>query len=185
MHLTNTWLGPVRQLGYVVADLDQAIRHWVTYLGVGPFFRIEDQPLTDFTFRGERSQPSCRIALAQAAHLQIELIEQRNDAPSAFKEFTDQGYEGLQHLGFWTTEFDALEAAARETGMVELQRGRSGSGGLDERFAYFTYGSMPGAVVELSEVAGRKADLFAAVEQAADGWDGSDPVRPMQGLLGR
>ena len=29
--------GPVRQFGYVVTDLDQAIAGWVT-LGVGPWF---------------------------------------------------------------------------------------------------------------------------------------------------
>jgi hypothetical protein len=175
--------GPVRQLGYVVQDIDRAIEHWTINLGVGPFFLIEDQPLKMFAYRGERSEPSCRIALAQSGAIQVELIEQRNDAPSAFKEFSDQGHEGLQHLGFWTTNFDRHERLARELGMTELQRGQSGSGSSDERFIYFTHRGHRGTVVELSEVVGRKGSLFRAVELAAAQWDGADPVRPMDDLV--
>ena len=45
------------------------------------------------------------IALANSGDLQIELIEQRNDAPSMYKEFLDAGNEGLQHVAFWTTSY--------------------------------------------------------------------------------
>ena len=176
--------GPVRQLGYVVPDLDRAVRHWVSHLGVGPFYVIADQPLKEFTYRGVPSEPSCRIALAQSGTVQIELIEQRNEAPSAFLQFTEAQPGGLQHLGFWTVDFDRDVQRARELGMTELQRGQSGSGAPDERFIYFTHdeGHL-GTVVELSEVVGRKGALFRAVQEAASDWDGSDPVRSMEDLV--
>ena len=42
------------------------------------------------------------IALANSGDLQIELIQQVNDAPSMYKEFLDAGHEGLQHVAMPT-----------------------------------------------------------------------------------
>lgn len=176
--------GPVRQLGYVVRDIDSAITHWVEAAGVGPFFYIDDQPLNGFRFRGQPASPRFSVALAQSGDTQIELIQQRNDEPSAFKDFTDRGLEGLQHVAYWTVDFDAHLAAARGRGLVELQSGLSGSGAPDERFAYFEEGPFPGTVIELSEISGRKGELFRAVAAAATCWDGADPVRDMRTVLG-
>jgi hypothetical protein len=180
----SRYFGPLRQLGYVVRDIDAAMRHWVLATGAGPFFYIDDQPLNGFRFRGQAASPRFSVALAQSGDTQIELIQQRNDEPSAFKEFTDRGLEGLQHVAYWTTDFDRQLTAARERGAAELQSGRSGSGAPDERFVYFEEGPYPGTVVELSEISGRKGELFRAVAAAAIGWDGSDPVRDMRTVLG-
>ncbi|MFD1812232.1 VOC family protein [Rhodococcus gannanensis] len=176
--------GPVRQLGYVVHDIEGAMTHWTETAGVGPFFYVEDQPLNNFRFRGQSSSPRFSVALAQTGDIQIELIQQRNDEPSAFKDFTDRGLEGLQHVAFWTTDFDRHLTAARDQGLTELQSGLSGSGAPDERFAYFEEGPFPGTVVELSEISGRKGDLFRAVAAASVGWDGTDAVRDMRTVLG-
>jgi hypothetical protein len=40
--------GEVRQLGYVVRDIDAAMRHWVDVLGVGPWFYVDRLPVTNF-----------------------------------------------------------------------------------------------------------------------------------------
>lgn len=37
----SRFLGNVRQNGYVVRDMDAALRHWTEVLGVGPFYYIE------------------------------------------------------------------------------------------------------------------------------------------------
>ncbi|WP_280399038.1 VOC family protein [Nocardia carnea] len=180
----SRYFGPLRQLGYVVADIGGAMRHWIDAAGVGPFFYIDDQPLHGFRFRGRPAAPRFSVALAQSGDTQIELIQQRNDEPSAFKEFTDRGLAGLQHVAYWTTDFDRLRAAARGRGATELQSGVSGSGAPDERFVYFEEGPFPGTVLELSEISGRKGELFRAVAAAAAGWDGRDPVRDMRTVLG-
>lgn len=174
-----TPFGPIRQLGFVVRDIHDAMKHWTTHLGVGPFFHVAEQPFTAFTFRGRPASPAFSVALAQSGGVQIELIQQLNDQPSAFNEFATEHGEGLQHVAYWTTNFDAAYAAAVDGGMSVLQEGISGSGAPDERFAYFTHDGPVGTVLELSETSGRKGELFAAVAAAADGWDGSDPVRDM------
>jgi hypothetical protein len=54
------------------------------------------------------------------------------------------------------------------------------------RFVYFDEtphpGLHPGAVIELSEVAGPKGKLFDLIRAASQGWDGRDPVRPFPDL---
>ncbi|MEN0140168.1 MAG: VOC family protein [Rhodococcus sp. (in: high G+C Gram-positive bacteria)] len=179
----SRFFGPLRQLGYVVNDIDSAMKHWIDVVGVGPFFYVDEQPLVDFTFRGEASAPLFSVALAHSGSTQVELIQQRNGEASAFKEFTDQGREGLQHVAYWTTTFDHHAGQARRRGLTELQGGRSGSGAPDERFVYFSESPYPGTVVELSEVSGRKGALFEAIETASRDWDGSDPIRDMRKVL--
>ena len=175
--------GPIRQNGYVVADLDAALAHWTRVLGVGPFFRIDRQPLSGFRFAGAPSDAAIAVALAQSGGIQIELIQPLDDHPSAFRDFRRAGREGLQHVAFWPADFDAALAHAAARGLTVLQEGCSGSGGADERFAYLREQAHPGTMIELSETVGAKGALFAAVAAAADGWDGTDPVRDMREVL--
>lgn len=171
--------GPIRQNGFVVRDVRKAMDHWITRMGVGPFFYIERLPVKELRYRDAPSEAAISVALAQSGGVQIELIQQLDDAPTAFREFLDAGHEGLQHVAFWTTTFDADLARARRHGLRIVQSGRSGKGGGDERFVYFETTGHPGTVIELSEISGDKGRVFRKVAEAADGWDGSDPIREM------
>ncbi|MEQ1489952.1 MAG: VOC family protein, partial [Terricaulis sp.] len=97
--------GKVCQNGYVVRDIDAAMKHWIDVMGVGPWFYIEDVKTDWFKHRGVDSDVKMSIALANSGDLQIELIQQRNDAPSMYKEFLDAGHEGLQHMSYWTLDY--------------------------------------------------------------------------------
>jgi len=171
--------GPVRQNGYVVRDIEAALEHWTRVLGVGPFFYFERAPIAEFRFRGERSELEVSIALANSGDLQVELIQQRNDAPSMYRDFLAAGREGLQHVAFWTEDFDGALAAATSRGHAVAQSGESG--GPDGRFVYFAEEAHPGTVIELSEVSGAKGRFFEHIRAQAQAWEGSEPVR----VLGR
>lgn len=167
--------GNVRQNGYVVNDIEAAMKHWTEVLGVGPFFYFEEVPVRNFRYRGEPSDPKLSIALANSGDLQIELIQQRNDAPSLYRDFLGAGHEGLQHLAYWTETFDADFDHLRELG---FQVGHSGEiGGPDGRFVYFATEDHPGTVIELSEVSGPKGVFFRHIAEAARSWDGSEAIR--------
>lgn len=176
-------LGAIRQNGFVVDDLDAAISTWTARLGVGPFFRIASQPLVGFEHRGLPSDARIAVALAQSGGIQIELIQPLDEHPSAFAEYRAAHGEGLQHVAHWTEEFDDAVAVVLSRGLRPLQSGRSGSGGPDERFAYFETPDGKGPILEISETKGRKAALFAAVAEAAADWSGAGPVRDMAELL--
>jgi len=169
--------GAVRQNGYVVRDIEAALRHWTEVLGVGPFFYFERAPLDDFRYRGEPSPLEVSIALANSGPLQIELIQQRNDAPSTYRDFLAAGREGLQHVAYWTTSFDADLARIRARGIEVAQSGQVG--GPSGRFVYLATETHPGTMVELSEVSGSKGRFFEHIAELARGWDGSDPIRRM------
>ena len=98
--------GGVIQNGYVVRNIEAAMRHWIDVLGVGPWFYIDHLPVADFQYKGQPSPVDISLALANSGTLQIELIQQRNDAPSLYRDFLQAGHEGLQHLGYGTREFE-------------------------------------------------------------------------------
>ncbi|MEM7410022.1 MAG: VOC family protein [Myxococcota bacterium] len=171
--------GEIRQNGYVVHDIEAAMQHWTTVLGVGPFFYFERAPIEEFRYRGETSPLEVSIALAQTGALQIELIQPRNTAPSMYRDFLETGSEGLQHLAYWTERFDDDLARLDARG---LDIGQSGQvGGPDGRFVYYETETHPGTVIELSEISGTKGRFFAHIAEVARSWDGGDPIRPMGG----
>jgi hypothetical protein len=169
--------GEPRQNGYVVRDVEAAMRHWSEVLGVGPWFYFEHVPIEEFRYRGQPSPLDVSIALANSGALQIELIQPRNDAPSLYRDFLAAGREGLQHLAFWTERFDDELARLRDLGHEIGQSGRIGENG---RFVYLLTESHPGTIVELSEISGPKGRFFEHIHQAARTWDGSAPVRRIE-----
>ena len=170
----SRFFGPIRQNGYVVRDIEAALKHWTEVIGVGPFWYLESVPMEAFRYRGEPSPLDVSIALANTGPLQIELIQQRNDAPSMYRDFLASDQEGLQHVAYWTESFDADLERAERAGLVV---GQSGQIGADGRFVYFESDGHPGTVVELSEISGAKGAFFAHIAKAAANWDGSDPIR--------
>ncbi|MBI1210552.1 MAG: VOC family protein [Alphaproteobacteria bacterium] len=170
--------GAVRQNGYVVRDIRGAMEHWVKVLGVGPWFYIDRVKMDYFRHRGQESNAEVSIALANSGDLQIELIQQRNDAPSMYKEFLDAGSEGLQHMSYWTTDYQKLYDGALALGYKVGQEGQIG--GEQGRFAYFDTEAHPGSVVEISDISGNKGRFFEHIRRVAAEWGGSHPIRDVK-----
>jgi hypothetical protein len=169
--------GAIRQNGMVVRDIEGAMRHWSGTLGVGPFFYLPRLVVQGFLYRGAPSAIEVSIALANSGALQIELIEQHNDAPSMYRDFLAAGHEGLHHVGVFTETLDAHLERARAAGCAVAQ---SGSAGPGNRFAYLEPEAHPGSIVELIETGGTTGALFKGIEEAARTWDGSDPIRRLE-----
>ena len=75
------------QNGWVVDDLFAAIKKWTDFYGVGPFWVSEQVVPDDVLYRGEPAHLDMKVALAQAGNVQIELIQQNSDGPSAYRDF--------------------------------------------------------------------------------------------------
>ena len=167
--------GPVRQNGYVVRDIHAAMDHWINVMGVGPWFYIDRVKTDYFRHRGQDAAVEMSIALANAGELQLELIQQRNDAPSMYKEFLDAGHEGLQHVAFWSTSYQQLYDQSLARGLKVGHEGQIG--GEQGRFAYFDSAAHPGSVIEISDISGNKGRFFDHIRRIAADWDGADPIR--------
>lgn len=167
--------GKVCQNGYVVKDIDAALDHWINVLGVGPWYYMKTIKTDYFNYKGKPSNVEMSIALANTGDLQIELIQQRNDAPSMYKDFLDAGHEGLQHMSYWTHDYQSMYDKALS---LSYRVGHEGQiGGEQGRFAYFDTETHPGTVIEISDISGTKGPFFERIRQKAENWDGSNPIK--------
>jgi catechol 2,3-dioxygenase-like lactoylglutathione lyase family enzyme len=180
----SRFFGEIRQVAYLVPDIEAAMDYWSRVLGVGPWYYNPRVPIRNYTYRGERYEPHNSVALANAGGLQVELLQTRNEVPSMYRDFLQAGHRGAQHFAYWTENFDADLRRAEAAGLRVCMSGEVGENG---RFVYFEdrgehAGCHPGSTIELSEVAGPKGRLFKLIREAAEGWDGRDPVRPFPNL---
>ena len=60
--------GPIRQIGHVVRDLDEAMQSWAA-LSVGPWFTMRNLELKNCRYRGGLSEPTISIALSRTQGL--------------------------------------------------------------------------------------------------------------------
>ena len=173
-------LGEIRQLGYVVTDIEKAMEYWADTMGVGPWFYNPHVPIEDYRYEGRTYAVHNSVALANSGFIQVELIQTRSDTPSMYRDFMQAGHIGLQHVAYWTNRFDDDLALMEAKGFrVKM----SGCVGADGRFVYFDKEMHPGTVIELSEVVGPKGRMFDIIREASEGWDGSNPVRPFPALV--
>jgi catechol 2,3-dioxygenase-like lactoylglutathione lyase family enzyme len=176
----SRFFGEIRQVAYLVPDIEAAMDHWSRVLGIGPWYYNPRVPIRNYHYRGQTYEPHNSVALANAGALQIELLQPRNDVPSMYRDFLRAGHQGVQHVAYWTEDFDADLARAKAAGFEVCMGGEVGENG---RFVYFDDRSgLRATTIELAEVAGPKGRLFRLIREAAVGWNGHDPVRPFPDL---
>jgi hypothetical protein len=95
-----------------------------------------------------------------------------------YLDFLERHGEGLQHMSYWTTDYQALYDRAVGSGFVVGHEGQIG--GPKGRFAYFETAGHAGTVVEISDISGGKGRFFQHIRRAAESWDGCDPVRVVE-----
>lgn len=162
--------GPIRQLGYVVQDLDAAVTAWTRHLGVGPWTIIRNVSLQSL-YRGAASTPLIDIALSYRGEMQIELIRQRNDAPSPYRPWIEKGHYGLHHTAFLSEHIDEDVQRAESQGLEVVCDIRMPSGG---RYVYLQSADLgPDIYIEFLEATPMMRQMFEAGIPAAAQWDGS------------
>jgi catechol 2,3-dioxygenase-like lactoylglutathione lyase family enzyme len=168
-------LGPIRQIAYLVNDIEDAMHHWHSVMGIGPFFYIPRRVAAGFQDDGRSRAPEYSFGFAQSGQLQIELIQQHNDAPTAFLAWKQAGRQGMHHIAFWTDTFDEAMQRLLTAGHHIIQAVDPPGGG--NRNAFLARQGHDGTLMEISETSGSKGRFFARVAEASVGWDGTDPVR--------
>lgn len=165
--------GPIRQLGYLVADLDAAIDGWSRDLGVGPWTKLVNVALPA-TYRGEPTTVRMELALAYRGELQIELIRQRNDAPSPYRPWIREGRFGLHHVAHLSADVEGDVDRALAAGLEVVFDIRMPAGG------HYVYLQIPrlgdDVFVELLEATPTMLGMFDRGMAAAAAWDGTPDV---------
>jgi 4-hydroxyphenylpyruvate dioxygenase-like putative hemolysin len=170
--MSNVFGGVVQQ-GYVVPDIDAAMRHWLAR-GVGPFYM---EHLKEFPgeLDGKSVALELKAAFAYSGDQQIEVIEPIGPAPSIYGEYLKAHPRGgLQHLAVWCEGSIAETLAELERrGMAFAVRQTYG-----DQHAYIDSVDQPGVMMQLMARGEMIEKMFAIIKEGADTWDGvTDPVR--------
>ena len=165
------------QYAWVVPKLEDAARHWHETAGIGPFLINRDLRLGAPRYRGTPSETRFSTAVAQHGEIQIELVEQLDDSPSAYRDLVPQGATGFHHIAFIAADFDAGLAHYTTRGYDVAADGNFGP----MRYAYIDTAADLGHMIEIVEDKPAIQSFFRAVRKAAERWD-RDPATLLREL---
>jgi hypothetical protein len=162
------------QLCWVVPDLEAAIDRWVKTSGAGPFFLFEDVHFTESQYRGRPADIAPhRAAIGQSGEMQIELIQPLGDEAGIWRDVVPTGGFGLHHAGLYCTDYGADRSAYLASGAELAFEGLM----MGAKTCYIDTTSSLGFMTELITANPVAEMVFGQFKAAAQGWDGSDPIR--------
>ena len=164
----------VIQMAYVVTDIQRAMQLWIEKLKVGPWFLLPNFTGIDPQYRGKASQADVSLAMSFAGHMNVELIQPNNDAPSVYREVLESRGPGFHHWGVATSNFDRDLERHRASGHDLAFWLRVPTG---DRVAYMDATATLNGFIELIELGEGFEPAFNRFYRATIGWDGQDPVR--------
>ena len=175
--LLRPQLGAPHHCAYVVDDIAATVSRLVDQLGAGPFFLIENVPLENVLSRGEPADFIHNSAFGYCGDGAIELIQVLNLAP----ERVQKGFSGprprIHHVGYVLSPTEVAESrsALDDRGLTEYLS--SQLGGVETTL--HNASAVLGHDIEIHVENAGLRDFFGMVRAAADGWDGSEPLRPV------
>jgi methylmalonyl-CoA/ethylmalonyl-CoA epimerase len=169
-------LGAVMQLAFVPSNFDATLRFWAQTMGAGPFFVLERNVPEWAEYNGIDTKPAIKMALGHWGDMQIEVIEQLNDAPSPYLDWRRAAGEGLHHVCIVVDDIAAAKRTCVATGAKVVYDGRAG----ETLWCYVETGGGPGSMLELVQHAPPSRALMDMIRDAAREWDGRDPIRPLR-----
>jgi hypothetical protein len=164
----------VIQMCYLVPDIRAAMSLWIDKLKVGPWFLLDHFTGTEPKYRGRDSTADVSLAMSFAGHMNVELIQPNDEAPSVYREWIERRGYGFHQGGCASMNFDRDVARYQAAGHDLVFLAGVPSGG---HVAYMdTTAVLPG-YVELIELGSGFEPVFSKFYRASIGWDGADPVR--------
>ena len=111
----SRFFGDSVQVAYVVPDIDTAIRRMLNS-GIGPVFVMRRVRLLA-RHKGRENSLLITVALAYSGGIQYEFVQQHDDTPSAYLDFTAaHPHGGSHHVAHFCENFDQPLRRARELG---------------------------------------------------------------------
>jgi hypothetical protein len=167
-------LGAPVQIAYAVPDAAAAAARWSRHFGAGPFFVRPHIELVDVVVRGRPGAFDHTSAYGQWGPIMVELVEDHGDGPSPVRELYGPGESGLHHLAFVVEDLDSVREQLIAEGHQLAMSARTSSG---VEFCFIDAVASCGHLLELYRASARLLSFYSMVAAAAEGWDGTDPVR--------
>ena len=171
---------PVRQIAYFVPDIEAAAREHGKLFGSGPYFIARHVRLVSSFHRGIRQPFDHSSAYGQWGDVMIEFLQQHGDGPSACHDLypAGSGRYGLHHTSAFVDDIDTAIEHFEQQGMALAQDCVTEGG---TRFSFVDASTTLGHMIELYEPTPLLLGFYDTVREAAQGWNGSDPIRELGG----
>lgn len=171
-------LGEPHHHAYVVDDIEATVNRLVDQLGAGPFFLIENVPLENLLSRGQPAEFVHNSAFGSCGGGVIELMETVSLAPQRVKGAFSGTRPRIHHIAYAVppTEVTDLRSSLDERGLSQYLSARTGE--VDNTF--HDASAVLGHDLEIHVDSQGLRDVFAMVSDAAEGWDGSEPLRRVE-----
>jgi methylmalonyl-CoA/ethylmalonyl-CoA epimerase len=141
----------IDQLSYVYKDIKKQANLMEKLYGVPSFAHMENIIHQDATFHSKESNIVIDYAFSRLLNVQIEL-QQWKSGNCLFKEFIDQGKEGLHSIGIYVEDLDAYVEEFKKRGIEVLQTGQVGK----QKFVYLDTVKTFGFLLEISTTVKRR-----------------------------
>ena len=168
-------LGKPHHSGYAVQSIAATVPRLVEQFGAGPFLLIENVPLENVSFNGEPAVFEHHSAFGSLGGYPIELQETVRVDPEHLATKWSGELPRLHHVGY------ALSSHAADDARDALAEGGSPAYLASELNGEVTTvhdGSLVlGHDIEVLVDGPALQEFFAMVLGAAEGWDGTDPLR--------
>jgi len=170
-------LGEPHHCAYVVDDIEATVSRLVDQLGAGPFFLIENVPLENVLSRGEPAEFVHNSAFGYCGGGAIELLEVLSVAP----ERVQKGFSGsrprVHHVAYVVppTEVADVRSSLDDRGLTEYLSSQLGA----VETTLHDASAALGHDIEIHVENEGLRNFFEIVRAGADGWDGSEPLRPV------
>ena len=173
--LCDDFLGPVKQWGYLVRDLDDSMKTWVEQMGIGPWWGFRNVPVTA-RFGNKETAIHLSVAMAYHQGTQIELVQHMEPEKSPNSDFYLNSDNALmfKELGYMVDDVAANVRLCEERGMQEVGRVIPAPGA---DCVYMSSPGMQGMVIELMPSDQDTLDNYNKCLAEAAEWDGSKPYR--------
>jgi hypothetical protein len=174
-------LGQIHHLAYVVDEIEAAAKRLKEQFGAGPFFYLDEVPVSDVTSRGEPAEFVHASAFGICNEVPVELMVIAKMAPErAAARFAGESTPRFHHVAYAvpTAETEAVRAQLEADGLPEYLHAGFGE---DVDFTYHDGSASLGHDIELHADSEGLRGFFAMFESAAESWDGSDLLRPALG----
>jgi methylmalonyl-CoA/ethylmalonyl-CoA epimerase len=171
-------LGEPHHYAYVVEDIEATVNRLVDQLGAGPFFLFESVPLENVLSRGEPAEFVHNSAFGYCGGGAIELIETVSLAPERVEKGFSAPRPRIHHVAYVvpTTEVVDLRSSLDERGLPQYLSTWLG----EVETTLHDASAVLGHDIEIHADNEGLRDFFAMVSGAAEGWDGSEPLRPVE-----
>jgi methylmalonyl-CoA/ethylmalonyl-CoA epimerase len=171
-------LGEPHHHAYVVEDIEATVKRLVDQLGAGPFFLVERVPLENVRSRGEPAEFVHDSAFGYCGGGAIELIKPLGLAPERVERRFSVPRPGIHHVAYVvpSSAVADLRSSLDERGLPQYLSSQLGEVDTTLHDA----SAVLGHDIEIHVEAEGLRGFFEMVRGAAVGWDGSEPLRPVE-----